>query len=242
MRKILGLLFLTIALTGCALGGEEKRREEIPPETKLTEFLEDTLGLKDAEIVAAYNLLEGETPPDDRTYYAVDALYLLKSESRGIEFEVRWEYNYDNLFGSGYHYFWSSNYDRVALEDYLENNPLPAGVEYDTNRGYNSRYNMLDGHEPMIYFECEDKRDFERYVDDLEDWLKDWMKYEHKFLTNKRTLSVRVVFEQLPSEGYDDGLLGSVQVGEKTGNATPETFKRKMRKEYESRKKLDRTD
>ena len=244
MKKILGLLILSLSLTGCShlLGGEPNRREKPPTQEEVNQFLEDTLGVEGAELIAAYNVLEGETPPDDREYYGVDALYVFEHKDRGITFEVRSEYDYDGMFGTGYHYSWTSNYDRVAIQDYLEQNPLPRGVVYDINRGRNSRYTFLDGHEPMIHFECADKDEFEEYADAVEDWLTDWMYYERSFLTNERTMNVRVTFKQPPSEGYENGMSGDVILGGSRGLTKLETFSTNIRIEYENRRKFDKTE
>ena len=244
MKKIFVMLLTMLLLTGCSyfFKGEMLRRSKPPTEKETYEFIRETLGIGDAKILQSYNVIEDETPDDGRDYHGVDGLYVVESPSRGVTFEVRRMWDYDTLFSSGYHYKWNTNYDRTVLEDYMKTHPLPSGVIYDINKGYTSTYDSLDGHAPMIYFECEDEADFERYVDLLDPWLKAWYDYEHEYMTNDRGLAARVVFKQVPSAGYDHGMLGDAQLGHNKGNATAETFKKAMRESYESRRKLDKTN
>ena len=234
-----------LSLLLCACGGQSERNAEIPTKEEAADYAENELGIKGASVSKVQDVSK-----EGGDYYEIDAIYTMTSD-RGLDFELLRTYDYDTLFGGGYYYNWITDYYDVAMEDYLEDHPLPKGVSF--SEGTVPRHNSgarryLGNSVKQIWFDFTTDEEFEDYIDALEAWLDDWVTYEKQFLAKGKDPVMYVAAFKAQDDtmkssiqiyrhfGYEDDSFSSIAEDGETYRWS--SFKKAMQAGYEAKKKL----
>ena len=239
----LSAALLMVLLTAC--GGQKERDPDIPTEDEAVRAIEEEMGIQGATVLSMQDVRGAGSE-----YHGIDAVYTMTGD-RGLEFTVLRSCEYDALFGLGYYYGWKTDYSDVALTDYMKDHPLPDGVYYSDEENIVHSYGAsryFESADDQIWFEFTSDEEFEHYLDILEPWLNEWVKYERKFLAKGKDPLICVGAHR-PQDGsmnyniYVYCLFGydkdSFHIIGANGNTYRwSSFRKAMEADYEARKRV----
>ena len=238
------LLVLPMTLLLSACGGQRERNADIPTEKEAIAYVEKEMGIIHANVLDVQDVRNKGSE-----YYEIDAVYTMTGD-RGINFRTIRCYDYDTLFGTGYHYLWMTDYGDAVLTDYLKDHPLPAGFSYSEGSfgWHNYGASAFFGDQKQIWFTFTSDEEYEARLDDIEAWLNEWLAYERQYLAAGKDPQIRVAACRPKDDtmNYDIQLYRDFGYEKDTFHAAAadgetyrwSSFRKAMEAGYESQKKL----
>lgn len=246
MRKptVISLMVsMVLALSAC--GGQRERNADIPAKEEVKAYAENEMGIRGVSVTDVQDVRSKGSE-----YYEIDAVYTISCD-RGVDFRVIRCYDYDTLFGTGYHYGWMSDYGDAVINDYLKDHTLPAGVSYSEGpfNWHNYGAGAFFGDEKkQIWFAFTSDEEFADRLDDIEAWLTEWLSYERQYLAAGKDPQIRVAAYRAQDDtmnypilmyrdfGYEKDTFHAIGADGETYRWS--SFRKAMETEYGSKKKL----